>query len=129
MPWRQPTRHVATLVWAALLAFLLLTPLKNSVAADGPAGWIFALSGFWMDILAHFVLLGVMSFLATKSCIALGAARPVMTAAIATILYGVVLEVAQSLIPGRSTQPLDLVVNTAAVVSCAWLAGRLAKPR
>ena len=80
-------------------------------------------SSFWGDIVAHVVLLGTMGWLAARSFLAAGLRRSVPTAALLTSLYGALLEVAQSFVPGRGTELLDITINTLAATTCAWLTG------
>ena len=42
--------------------------------------------------------------------------RPVVTAALATLVYAALLEVAQVMIPGRYLEPADVAANSLGVV-------------
>lgn len=125
-PRRFLTHHLPALGWAALLAALLLTPTGGAAGSPWPIVWLFGLSGFWMDIAAHFFLFGMMGWLAGRSIRTTELGRTVLVAIVVSLAYGVLLELAQQLVPGRAFQGMDVAVNGVGAVAGAWLSGRSA---
>lgn len=118
--------HSATLAWASLIAVLLLLPGEVYDAAEG--SWLDRVLSTMplVDKLAHGVLFGVMAWLTWRSFALLDASGRVLPAAVSASLYGVSLELLQSLIPGRMPGVPDMIANTVGAFCGAIMAASMA---
>ena len=123
MSGRFKKYYLPALVWAGLVALLLLTP-GDPAFARKLRWWKIGFGSPWVDVLAHVVLLGTMGWLVARAFLAAGVKRAVAAAAVLTSLYGALLEIAQYFVPGRGTELLDIVVNALAATLGAWLTGK-----
>ena len=104
---------VSAALWAVLSAGLLLTPgrgLPPTISVSDKA--------------AHFALFLVQAWLLLMALQTHRARRPLLWAAVATVAYAGLLELAQLWAPGRSWELMDLVAGAAgalaAVVIGLW---------
>ncbi len=95
--------HLPTLLWAVLIAVGLLMP-ESELARVGPLPE-------WAPSTAHLFLFLVLAFLLYRSLRAALWRRPALAALLLTVLYGLVLELAQIGIAGRAFEWRDLAVN------------------
>jgi len=103
-------RHqVLTILWAIFIAFATLTPGESMPEVDF---WDFANA----DKLAHFGVFAILSFLMVKGFskqalfLRLKSNAMILTL-LTTVLYGGLIEYAQSFIPGRSIEFNDMLAN------------------
>ncbi len=103
-------RHqVLTLLWAIFIAFATLTPGESMPEVDF---WDFANA----DKLAHFGVFAVLSFLMIRGFLLKSPFfglknKKIMLTLVITIMYGGLIEYAQSFIPGRSIEFNDMLAN------------------
>lgn len=100
---------LATATWAGLIFWQSGTADVGGLLGSLPPG---------SDKVGHFAafaLLAAMLTLATE--------RPLLAAALAT-LYGATDEVHQAFVPGRWSDPLDLLADALGAAVGAWLVGR-----
>ena len=121
--------HTPTLAWAALLALLLLLPAEVYIPPEGSWLDLFLSSVPLLDKLIHASVFAVMAWLAWRSFDALGLSSRVLPAAASASIYGVSLELLQTLIPGRAAGGPDMIANTVGAVCgaimAAWMGGSL----
>lgn len=105
-----------------LLALLLLLPADVYEGAEG--GWLEWIleRGPLLDKVVHAVLFGVLAWLAFRSFDALGLSRTGLLAALVASAYGAILDLAQSLVPGRATEGLDMIADTVGAICGAIMA-------
>ncbi|HEX7039380.1 MAG TPA: VanZ family protein [Trueperaceae bacterium] len=101
-------------LWAAFIFWQSSTP-----DAGGMLDWLPPGS----DKVAHAV-----AFLVLAGLLTLATGRPLVAAALA-VLYGASDEVHQAFVPGRSSDALDLVADTAGAALGAWLVARALRRR
>lgn len=103
--------HRAAAVWGMLTAGLLLIPAPavESVSSDWLGGLLSALPQ--VDKLVHGALFLVLAALLARSLAGSGVRRPGVVAIAAAVSYGVLLELVQGAVPGRSPQALDAVAD------------------
>ena len=100
--------HHQAAVAATLVAVLMLLP--GRAVPPVPAF-------DWADKVAHLLLFLAMTLLVIRSFKSTSRfERPVLAAALATLAYSVLLEVAQGMIPGRFLEPADMVANGVGVM-------------
>ena len=120
----SPSRYLPVVLWAGLTAVALLVP-GDSIHEVG--GWIEIPDWLepWADKLMHFSLFLVLALLVRRSTQG-GRSGPEFGGRplAGTLLYVVVLEVAQIWIPGRGFEPLDMVAGFAGVL-VTYLLSRL----
>ena len=109
--FRSPHQQAAA--FAVLLAVLMLMP----------GGAVPEVEGFdWADKLVHVALFLVLTVLLIRSCKAVARIRlPVITAGAVALVYSVLLELLQGLIPGRFLDLGDLLANGAGVLVAVLL--------
>lgn len=107
--------HLRAVLWALLLAVLLLTP--GDAALDKQLGLPFSPERYLLDLLAHTALLFVMAWSLERSLASLQwVRRPLVVAALVSLLYGLVLELLQSFVPGREAGVGDALANSLGVL-------------
>lgn len=103
-------RHqILTLLWAIFIAFATLTPGESMPEVDF---WDFANA----DKLAHFGVFAVLSFLMIRGFLLKSSLfglknKKIIFTLVITIIYGGLIEYAQSFIPGRSIEFNDMLAN------------------
>jgi len=103
-------RHqILTFIWAIFIAFATLTPGESMPEVNF---WDFANA----DKLAHFGVFAVLSFLmirgfSLKSSLFGLKNKKIIFTIVITIMYGGLIEYAQSFIPGRSIEFNDMLAN------------------
>lgn len=105
--------HILTIVWTVIIAILTLSPGRS--VPDVP---------FWIiphfDKIVHAGIFGMLSFLMARGIIKQYAGQKIKKAFVisffATVVYGLIIEYLQRLVPGRSFELGDLIANTAGVV-------------
>jgi VanZ family protein len=71
----------------------------------------------WADKVAHLLIFLAMTLLVIRSFRTTSRVeRPVLAAALVTLVYAVLLELAQGMIPGRFLEPADIAANSLGVV-------------
>jgi VanZ family protein len=105
-----PSNIYKGLFWGAIFAVLILSLLPLSV----PALDLFP----WQDKVHHFIVYGVLCFLAIKTY---GESRSIWTIGLSLVVFGLGLEIVQSVTGYRFGDPLDLLANTLGVVAVAIL--------
>ncbi len=104
------TSLLLSLLWAALTLRLTTTP--NLVVA--PENWLNTL----MMNGGHFVFFGIQAVLL----------RPITRyAVLITSLYGLIIELLQLGVPGRSADPLDWILDTLGAITFLAIMKKLAK--
>jgi len=118
------TRYLPALIWAALIAAALLT---TGDSVDDVGAWLEIPEWLrtWVDRAAHLGLFLVLALL-VRRCFQgtsgdWGAAIKTLAA---TLLYIVILEAAQTRIPGRGWESQDVVVGIAGVLMALYLSQR-----
>lgn len=108
--------HLPALLWALLLAILLLVPGPQGPSTDW--GWL-QIPDF-SDKVMHALLFGVAAWLFHRSLAAQRPLRPALAAAVAAaVIYGAALELLQGIpVLRRDPDFWDLVANTAG--SCLY---------
>ena len=105
--------HLPTAIWAAWMAYLLISPDERLPASypDFPSNaWV-----SWSNVFewaSHLILSFVLSVLLWRSLAAIESLESRMMATVATVgIYGAILEGTQALVPGRSPGLSDIAAN------------------
>lgn len=108
----SPELRRAWTAWLPAFAYMALIWLLSSLTFDAPVEYF-----PWRDKGVHFVEYGVLGFLLAHACLATWPRHQVWrTAALAvliTFLWGWLDEIHQAFVPGRASDALDLVADTA----------------
>lgn len=120
--------HLRTIAWAAFVAAVLLVPVDDSGVEGGWIDWVLERLPF-ADKLGHALLFGLMAWFACGSFETLGLRRRGALAALSAAAYGVVLDLLQTLVPGRSADALDMMADTVGALGGAIMAILIRTPR
>lgn len=115
--------HLPAALWALGVGFLMTAPASAVSSERWP---LLALLGPAADKLGHFGVFAILVWLVHRSLRRLDSIRrPLALAAIATLLYSVLLETCQLWVPGRGWSLLDLLAGAAGVaLAASWAAVR-----
>lgn len=101
--------NLLTILWAIFIAFATLTPGKSMPELDF---WDFANA----DKLAHFGVFAILAFLMVRGFSKQFSfsglkSNPIFITLLISVVYGALIEYAQSFIPGRSIEFNDMLAN------------------
>jgi len=114
MNFRSP--HMHAWLWASVVGVLMLLP-GDAFPFPQLGRWLPQTFEGWIDKVEHLVAFAVMVVLVHRSLRASGRSqRPLLTAALLTLGYALLLELLQLVVPGRTWAPADLVADLVGVL-------------
>lgn len=124
MNLRSP--HLHAVLWTAVVGVLMLLP---GDALPQIGRWLPQSFAGLTDKIAHLVVFLVMVVLIHRSLRASGRfERPLLMAALLTLIYALLMESLQVLVPGREGSLADLVADVVGVLLPLPIISRVARP-
>ena len=123
LPARQPTRHrhaARLLAPLALMSLIFYLSAQSSVGPDLPN---------FTRVIAHFSEYALLAALWAWALEPLLGRRAIWAAAAISMLYAVSDELHQRYVPGRDSDPVDVLIDWCGIAFGLWLSRRLRAPR